>query len=102
MKKQVKRLLAFLFMGTIIIISLITFLSPTKSYSENEKRILTEFPSVDAKSILSGEFQDGFETYISDHVFGRDFFVGVSSYFDRLMGRGALSAKKTWLFFQRK
>ncbi len=89
MKKR-KFILPLLFMGLIIIMGAITFFAPGRTYSENEKRILADFPKITWDSIKSGEFQDGFETYISDHLAGREFFVGVNAYWDKLLGKNAL------------
>ena len=79
MKKVKKYLLIALFMGAIIIMGFLTFFGPNKSYSENEKRILSEFPEFSWDSLVSGEFQDGLEKYIADHLPGRDFFVSTNA-----------------------
>ena len=89
MKKR-KLILPILFSGVIIFISFFTFVMPKKTFSENEKRILAEFPEFTWKNISSGNFGDEFEKYLSDHIAGRDFFVGVNSYFDMLMGKNSL------------
>lgn len=90
MKKAKKYLLIALFMGATVIMGLLTFIGPNKSYSENEKRILAEFPQFSWSTIASGEFQDGLEKYIADHLPGRDFFVGTNAYSDKLMGKNTL------------
>ena len=90
MKKFIKHPFPVLFMCSITLMALWTFFGQSKTYSENEKRILAEFPPFTWESIASGEFQDGLETYVSDHISGRDFFVGLSAYFDKLMGKNAL------------
>lgn len=90
MKKVKKYLLIVLFMGAIIIMGLLTFIGPDKTYSENEKRILAEFPEFSWSTIASGEFQDGLEKYIADHLPGRDFFVSTNAYSDKLMGKNTL------------
>ena len=86
-----KLILPVLFAVFIIGISFLTFVLPKDKYSENEKRYLAEFPEFSIKSVLNGEFQNGFESYVSDHVFGRNFFVGLNSYFSLLMGRNTVS-----------
>lgn len=91
MKKR-KLILPILFSGTIFLLVLITFAGPKKTYSENEKRILAEFPEMSWDNISSGKFQDEFETYVSDHLAGRDFFVGLNSYFDMLLGKNSLGS----------
>ncbi len=79
-----------LFCMFIFIISICTVFGPKTDYSVNEKRYYAEFPEISMKSVLSGEFQDGLEKYVSDHLWGRDLFVGVNSYFSLLMGRNTL------------
>lgn len=74
----------------IVGLSVLTFALPKKEYSENEKRYLAKFPEISTKAIASGEFQDGFEKYVSDHIFGRDLFVGINSYFSMIMGRNSV------------
>lgn len=85
-----KWILPILFMGTITVLSLVTFFGTHKTYSENEKRMLAEFPKFSLEAVMSGSYQKQLETYISDHISGRDFFVGVDTYFSHLMGRNAL------------
>jgi len=89
MKK--KYILPVLFTGAIAIMALLTFFGPHRTYSENEKRVLAESPKLSWQNIMSGQFQDEIETYISDHLVGREFFVGVSAYFDRLLGKNSLN-----------
>jgi len=91
MKRNIKKMiLPILFMGALTVMSAVTFLNTGNIYSENEKRILAVFPEFSLKSILNGDFQDGLETYISDHIAGRDFFVGVDAYYSKAMGKNAL------------
>lgn len=52
--------------------------------SESENRTLSGFPEVSWESLLSGEFSQGFESYLSDGVFGRDAMVGCSESLLRL------------------
>ena len=42
--------------------------------------------------MFSGKFQTELETYMSDHLAGRDFFVGLNAYVDRLLGKNALGS----------
>ena len=77
MKK--KYILPILFTAVISLMAFLTFFAPHRTYSENEKRVLAEPPKLSWQNIMSGQFQDGVETYISDHLVGREFFVGVNS-----------------------
>jgi len=92
MKRVRKYILPVLFMAFITVFALLTFVLPPKEYSENEKRILAQFPQFNAQTVFSGEFQKELETYMSDHLAGRDFFVGLNAYFDRLLGKNTLGS----------
>lgn len=74
---------------------------PKSDYSSNEKRYLAEFPKTTADNIFFGDFDSEFETYMSDHIAGRDFFVGVNAYYDLYSGRngsnGVYAGKDNYL-----
>ena len=90
MKINIKKLIfPLLFILSLCVVSAVTFLS-TNNYSENEKRFLEPFPEFSWKNILNGDFQDKLETYMSDHIMGRDFFVGVEAYYSNIMGKNSL------------
>lgn len=86
-----KLILPLAFISTIVILSALTFILPKKEYSETEKRYLEKFPEISVSSVLNGEFQEKFERYVSDHIPGRNFFVGLNSYFSLAMGRNTAS-----------
>ena len=91
-KAKIKKLiLPVIFSGFLVATGLLTFILPKAEYSEAEKRYLEKFPQVSVESVLNGEFQDKFEKYVSDHIIGRGFFVGVNSYFSLAMGRNSVS-----------
>lgn len=62
-------------------------LLPGQTFSEKEKRYLADAPQLTWESLLSGEFGQEIETYLADHIPGRDFFVGLASYYDLLTGQ---------------
>ena len=51
--------------------------------SESENRMLAGFPEVSARSVASGEFMTGFDSFLTDGFFDRD---GVVSFTERLLG----------------
>ena len=97
--------------------SLATAILPKKKMSENENRTLATFPSVvntkkleNAKNPLdvwnsvkwkyignrSGNaFKDDFETYLSDHLAGREIWVKASNSIQRMTGRDELNGVYT-------
>ena len=60
---------------------------PEKDFSETEKRYLEDFPKLTWESHSSGEFGADIETYMADHIPGRDFLVGLNAYVDKWTGR---------------
>ena len=90
MKKISKLILPVIFIGFLVIVATMT-LCDKDVYSENEKRYLAAFPEFSWETLKNGEFTEGLEKYMSDHFWGRDFFVGVDSYCSKTMGKNALN-----------
>ena len=84
-----------LFCGFLGIMMALYLLLPKAEFSELEKRYLTEPPSANWADISSGEWGNDAETYMADHIPGRDFFVGLNAYYDLLSGRQ--KTKDVWL-----
>lgn len=63
----------------VLILSLASLLAPAKTYSENENRMLAQFPALSGESILSGEFTDGVEEYLSDQFVLRDMWISLKT-----------------------
>lgn len=82
---------SIVFVVFVLTLCLLFIFLPKESYSENEKRVLAEFPSFSFEAMLDGSFNEGVEEYINDHFPMRDVFVGIYSYYNRLMGRGNVS-----------
>ena len=88
MKKNLTDILTCALFCGFLGLMLVLFLAlPKSDFSEREKRALAEKPDTSAQTILSGEFGDQAETYIADHIPGRELFVGIASYYDLLSGR---------------
>ena len=78
-----------LFLGFVFGMLALYLLLPRQDFSEKEKRYLADAPLLSWQTLLSGEFGEQAETYLADHIPGRDFFVGVASYYDLFSGRQA-------------
>ena len=78
---------AVVFCVFIFAMGLLFLFLPKQSYSSNEKRYLSTFPEFNADTLLSGKFGTEFETFLSDHTAGRNFFVGLNAYYDLVCGR---------------
>ena len=64
---------------------------PRESFSEKEKRVLAAFPETSLKTVLDGSFESGFETWLSDHVPGRDTLVGINAEYEQISARNGLN-----------
>lgn len=70
-------------------------LLPKAGFSEMEKRYLAEAPAFRLKTVFSGAWSSQAEEYLTDHVPGRNLFVGINAYLELLAGRQKL--KDVWL-----
>ena len=59
--------------------SVIPLFKSPKSFSDTENRHLQSFPSISLKGVLSGKFQEGLESFMSDQFFMREESVSLSS-----------------------
>ncbi len=90
MKQNKKDLITVsLFCGFLAVMTALYFLLPKQTFSENEKRFLSEFPAPEWDAVSSGQWGEDVETYLADHIPGRDLFVGLNAYFELYTGRQA-------------
>ena len=83
-----------LFCGFLAAISA-GYLLPKSDFSEMEKRYLAEAPELRWETVISGDWSSQAEEYLSDHIPGRNLFVGINAYLELLAGRQHL--KDVWL-----
>jgi hypothetical protein len=67
-----------------------TLCLPKKTYSELENRYLADEPEFTLRSLLSGTFMTDTDTYLSDHVVGKDALIFLKTGIERLEGRTLL------------
>lgn len=84
MYKNLMAILLLLFIGIIAALHLLT---PDRSFSESENRVLEKLPDLSLQDLSSGRFTSNFEKYVSDQFAYRDVWIGVKSDADRLMGK---------------
>lgn len=84
-----------LFCGFLFAMTLCFLFLPKQDFSETEKRYLEEVPALNWEDVASGDWGEDAETYMADHIPGRDFFVGLNAYFTLLTGRQA--GEDIWL-----
>lgn len=86
MKKILKYLPTFVFLMFVYVMAILFFVLPHNKYSSSEKRYLAEFPTLNSDTFFSGQFGEEYETYLSDHTAGRQFYVGLNSYYNLCLG----------------
>lgn len=76
-----------LFCGFLAAMFVCYLLLPKKTFSEKEKRYLAESPQFSWQTLADGQLGGEVETYMADHIPGRDFFVGLNGTYDLVTGR---------------
>lgn len=65
--------------GLLFLLSLWAWFKPVAEYSDSERRVLADFPDLNADTVLSGDFMTDFETYTLDQFPLRDTFRSLKS-----------------------
>lgn len=80
---------------------LLFVLLPDNTFSETEKRVLSDFPKFSLSSVADGSFEKSLETYVQDQMPFRNFWVGLGSYFNFALGQngtdGVYAAEEGYL-----
>lgn len=86
-----RKAIFILFIGFVSLFSVLLAVLPKHhgELSPNERRLLSEAPEFNSKTVLSGEFSKQADTWIQDHFPLRNVFVSIYSYANRLTGRNA-------------
>ena len=88
MSKRYSIFLTALFCAFLGGMALLSLLLPKESFSELENRYLQKAPTLSLSAIESGKFMEEAEDYVSDHIAGRDFWVALKAWSERLSGKG--------------
>lgn len=81
---KLKHILILILIVLFYGICLWNVLSDDKSFSENENRSLAQMPEFSFADIASGKYTEDFDSYANDQFVGRDFFVSMKTYAERL------------------
>lgn len=73
-----------LFLGIVLVLHL---LLPDRSISAQENRALQTMPALSVERVLSGAFMSEFADYANDQFPGRDGWIALKAYNERLTGR---------------
>lgn len=69
----------------ILIFTAADFFHGDRLYSETENRLLAVKPAASGETILSGEFAEKYETYVTDQFVGRDKWISIKTQMDILL-----------------
>ena len=73
-----------LFVGGMLVVSTIL---PDRNFSPLENRYLAKPPKLSLETLDSGTFMEDAEEYVSDQIVGRDFWVALKAWSERLSGK---------------
>ena len=80
-------LMAGAFVLYIGLVTLLNIINKDQEFSEEENRNLMTKPKFSIGSLLEGTYVNDYESYVSDQMVGRSFFVRVKSTIDTLAGK---------------
>lgn len=84
--KKIRIIISICFVVFLAGISAAGLIAKDREFSPNENRYLAEPPKLSWENILSGEFQEGLEEYLKDHIFGRDQWITVKTAVQKAAG----------------
>lgn len=81
------KIIAVIFCGLLVLSIITGIVTPDLDYSENEKRLLAQFPEISFESFFSGELGDDTENYLADQIPGRNGWIAVKTMAERAAGK---------------
>ncbi len=103
--KWMMRLYVIVFIALLAVGGVLVLVLPQHDFSENENRVLEEVKAPSVETYFNGEFQEKFETAVSDQFPLRDVWTGISSGIRSLMGlhdAGGVYLGKDHYYFEKK
>lgn len=85
-KARIANLIGKIFILILFLVMIINIIVPDKEQSEMENRTLETRPRFNMSSILSGDFMEEWENYLSDQFAGRNMWRSIKVGADRLGG----------------
>lgn len=85
MKKKFEVLITVSFVVYIFVLSFLFVIIKDKSFSEIENRPLSKMPELNIETLFNKEFEEGFESYVSDQFPLRNSFISLKSYSEYML-----------------
>lgn len=90
----------------ILVFTAADFMNDDRVFSETENRVLASKPKLSKEKVLSGEFSEEYEKYVTDQFVGRDKWVSIKTSADVLLQKkdinGVYLGKDEYLIEQHK
>lgn len=86
-KKHSSYFITIIFCTFIFTLPIASLLSPQQDFSELENRYLSTQPRITLKTILDGTYFNKLETYLTDHLAGRNIFVCTKALSEKMLGK---------------
>ncbi len=85
---EISRKFTVIFVCVIVVaLSVLFCIGKKKEFSEQENRFLSSFPEFTWERLAEGEYTSEIGDYVADHFPFRDFFVGVKTGFEKVIGK---------------
>lgn len=92
MKRFGQIFLIMMFIGIIFIVPVLTKLQKNQVVSQFENRKLAVIPEFTKSSVLSGAYFRKWETYLSDHIYNRNFWIkSYTSFNMMILGKSSIN-----------
>lgn len=102
LNKLYKNILGIVFIGCLILVFSYNIIVPQRKFSESENRVLQQKPKFSLSKLLKGKYTSDYEKYVADQFPFRDFWIGVKSTSEKLIGKkdnnGVYLGKDDYLF----
>jgi hypothetical protein len=85
--KIIQNAMALVLLAYIGIMVSLNLVLPDRAFSESENRVLEQRPHFSVSDLIEGRFTANYESYIADQFALRDFWIGVKSDLERVLGK---------------
>ena len=79
--------LSGLLIGTVVLFTILGWLSKDRDFSESENRKLAQFPEMSVSALTDGSFLSGLGDYVADQFPGRDMWISLNLWMNELLGQ---------------
>ncbi len=86
MKKTAKIIISSVVSLVLVGAMLGLFFGPKKEFSENQNKVLSDFPEISFENIVSHRFSKEFEDYVSDHFPFKENLITLRTYVQKALG----------------